>query len=103
MLAGAMRVKIIFGEETGFSHHDGALALGKARELKFSIRPRKHGALAIEIDLHQGAADGFGGDRINDCSPQSVFVDGRKLLRFEDSVLVDSFGEGDSGGQMWQL
>lgn len=83
MLAAATRVKIIFGEETGFSHHDGALTLGKARELKFSIRPREHGTLAIEINLHQGAADGFGGDRIDDCSSQNVFVVGRKLLRFD--------------------
>src|SRR5260370_41359974 len=42
MLAAAMRVEIIFGEETGLSHHDGALALGKARELTFSIRHRDH-------------------------------------------------------------
>src|SRR5258708_7015588 len=47
------------------SHHDGALAGGKARELKFSIWPREHGTLAIEIDLHQGAAEDRKSTRLN--------------------------------------
>jgi hypothetical protein len=82
MLAAPIWLKIIFGEEAWFSHGDGGLALGKTLELKFSVRSGEHRTLPVEINLHQRAAKGFSGDRIDDRSAQGVFVVGRILLRF---------------------
>src|SRR6266849_591076 len=94
MLTSGIRLKIIFGEETWFSHGDRALSGGKAVKLKFSIRPREQGTLSMEINLDERTPNGFGGERIDHRSAQGVFVVVRMPWRFERNALLKPLRQG---------